>query len=108
MTGKIIDIWAAFKCDDDRGLNGAFIGVFRTEQAARTAATGRGFYGGPGNVEQRKAVWFADDEVYLLERVAPMALAIGLDLIKTKQMRREQALAKLTDEEVELLGLNRK
>jgi hypothetical protein len=108
MTGNIIDIWAAFESDDDRGRNGPFIGVFRTKQAATMAAAGRGFYGGAGNVEQRKAVWFADDEVYLLDRVAPFALAIGLDLIKTKQKRREQALAKLTDEEIELLGLKRK
>lgn len=104
--GNIIDVWAAFECHDDRGMNGPFIGVFRTKQAAELAATGRGYYGSPGNVEQRKAVWFADDEVYLLDRVAGFSLAMGLDLVKTKEQRRKDALAKLTPEEQELLGLS--
>ena len=107
-NGQIIDVWAAFECDDDRGRNGAFIGIFRTQQAAKTAAAGRGFYGSEGNVEQRKAAYFADDVLYLLDRTAPMALVLGIDLIKTKEKRIKQAMDKLTDEEVELLGLKRK
>lgn len=108
IDGSIIDVWAAYETDDDRGRSSALIGVFRTQQAAKEAAKKRGFYGGPGNVEQRKAVWFADDQVYMLDRSAPFALSLGLDLIKTKEMRRKAALAKLTDEEKELLGLRGK
>ena len=105
IDGSIIDVWAAYETDDERGRSSALIGVFRTQQAAKEAAEKRGFYGGPGNVEQRKVVWFKDDQVYMLDRAAPFALAIGLDLIKTKEMRRKAALDKLTDEEKELLGL---
>lgn len=106
--GSIIDVWAAYETDDEWGRVSRLIGIFRTEQAAKDAAAKRGSYGGPGDVQLRKAVWFADDQVYMLDHKVPFALALGLDLIKTKEMRRKAALDKLTDEELELLGLKRK
>lgn len=108
IDGSIIDVWAAYESDDEWGKHSRFIGIFRTEQAAKDAAAKRGFWGGPGDVQLRKAVWFSDDQVYMLDHKAPFALALGLDLIKTKEERRKAALAKLTDEEIEILGIKGK
>jgi hypothetical protein len=106
--GSVIDVWGAYETGDEWGRFLRLIGIFRTEQAAKEVAAKRGFYGGPGDVQNRKAIWFADDQVYLLDRSAPFALALDLDLIKTKETRRKFALAKLTDEEKELLGVKEK
>jgi len=101
----VIKVWTAHTSDDDRGRDSELIGVYPAEGLAKEAARKRGFYGSDGNVAERTAIWVNGEHLYLLDRTTPYPVGMGIDLIRAKAAKKTAALAKLTEEEINLLGL---
>jgi uncharacterized membrane protein len=101
-----IKVWAAY-AEDSQGHRGGCLGYSSSHSAAAQMAENKGSWGGPGQVVEEKAIRivFASGfgpEVYII-KAGPVDLD-GFKKKKEEELRR-QALAKLTDEEKEVLGL---
>jgi hypothetical protein len=88
---------------DDRGRTGAVVGVFTHEHDAQEGAKGKGWYGGPGWIE--KADGYIVGDLVIFPKVKIHTEDLNLDLPKRAKERRNVALAKLTPEEITLLGI---
>lgn len=88
---------------EERG-RGALIAVCSTEVNAKAQAAGKGWYGGDGDVIQRKAVKI-DGKVYLLDEFHPKPVDLDGEQAKVKARIRQEALKKLSDVEKDALGL---
>lgn len=84
--------------------NGALISVCSSKSNAQAAAFGKGYWGGDGDVVDRKAVRL-DDKVYLLDEDYSEPIDLDNQQAKIKERIRQEALSKLTDVEKEALGL---
>ena len=105
MTDKIITVHTVHETVDEYGRNGALVGIFHHESEARAAAKGKGWYGGEGSVEQRLAIETAEG-AYLLDRSSTgMPATMDTDLVKLRRDQIAAAKAKLTPEELRLLGV---
>lgn len=104
---KLITVYAAFETVDDCGRHGNLIGVFSDEGMAAGHAIGHGWYGGNGSVTPRKALVVNEEplQVYLLDEECPKKYKVGTNLIEDTKDRKKKALAKLTKEDKELLGI---
>lgn len=107
LEKNIIWVWAVYEVHDEYGRHRNLRTVCRTEAEGKIAANGLGWYGGQGDCDKKAAI--IDPEsglVYLLVTSTGQEFA---DVTKRKeelkQIAKEAALAKLTPEERELLGL---
>jgi len=104
VTRRPGEIFTAFKvtasADKNEGRFGGIetVGVFFTSEAAERAAKGQDVMGTDGKVESVQAIMGENGNAYEVGRVLRMVPDAEL---------REQALAKLTDEEKRVLGLRR-
>lgn len=100
MTDKIIDVYVVHGEGDERSI-GAPAWIFKDSAKAKLVATGRGWWGGNAHVGTRKAI-VVDGKCYLLDRCGPFVLDEGPD---DRLAKKAAAIAKLTSEERDLLGL---
>lgn len=116
----IISVYAAYSTIDDHGRLGTCHGYFKVKEEAEALSRGTflskthkgkgggfgngiGWYGGEGTVIRFDAIEI-NDKLYILKNVIKTE-DIGADLIEIEKQRKKDALAKLTDQEKELLGL---
>ncbi|RYE98433.1 MAG: hypothetical protein EOO77_37270, partial [Oxalobacteraceae bacterium] len=90
---QIVTMYEAVETTDDRGGRGEIIGVFRTQEEAKTKAEGRGWYGGPADVSPVNLLIMPDGTAFVLRSRIPVV--IGIDLIAERKRLRESALARL-------------
>lgn len=83
--------------NDGRGVR-ILLGVYGSVAAARDAAKGQGVMGSDAEVADVDAIKSTNGNVYLLGEKADV-------MFKAERQIREEALAKLTDEEIRVLGL---
>lgn len=108
---KTITVWAAYTTVDECGRRGELIGVWQNVHDARQSAKGRGWYGGDGLVEPRKAIAECNitgpftTMIYLLDAKYTQPIEIDVDILTNKEEARRKALAKLSSEEKQLLGI---
>lgn len=106
MQIKFIFIYAVYTTENEYGQLGSCIGFFTKASDANLVAEGKGWYGGKGVVQTRRAIQ-VDDKYYLLDKYFHTQIIIDTDLEKFKEKKKEEALAKLTEEEKILLGLKK-
>lgn len=98
---------AAFSANattDEWGTRGKRICICFERGEAEKAAKGQGWYGGMGAVDPE--VVLADGPLfYLLKEPGPVQVLDKWVNPDEKQRKRDEALAKLTDEEIQLLGI---
>jgi hypothetical protein len=106
---KTITVWTAYTSTNEMSSDGELIGVFLTKGQAEEAAVGRGWWGGMGNVRERKAILCdgrnPDEDVYLLDKEYTNLIPIGEDLPARRKELKKKALEKLSPEELDVLGL---
>lgn len=101
LNGPVIEpVWVVYSVIDERGMRGGLVGFFRSEPEARHGAKGKGFYGNGQVVESQALVWAG--KYYWLQATEPIVFRADFDAM------REAALAKLTDEDKRVLGLEGK
>lgn len=103
MNNEIITVWTYTSGGDDRS-HGPIAGVCSTEQLARQAAQGSGWYGGNGAVKKHSAIRF-NGHIYLLSDKLSQPIDLDGGIKKIQDKLKEAALSKLTPEEKLLLGL---
>lgn len=99
---KIFAVYTVHRNNDDR-YSGPVTDVCSTREIAEKVAAGSGWYGGNAPVYESWAVE-VEGKVYLLSSIT----SVDLDgqAKKYKQLLKEQALNKLSKEEIKVLGLN--
>ncbi len=98
----IIDIWAVHEGDDDR--SSGYPAFFYTNHAEAVAkAKGSGWYGGDAPLKKRHAI-FVEGKYYLLDEIGEIDLDQKAGIHRKKL--RQQAKAKLTQAELEALGID--
>lgn len=104
MSAKFVEVSAVYETYDETGAAGKCIGIFSDSSVAKSFSKCKGWYGGDAKVVSKVAME-VDGEYYLLESKFP----IDLDGKKAnyEKMVREQALSRLSDEELRVLGLKR-
>lgn len=118
MQIKLIHVFAVHQGDTDCSV-GSPTWFFYSQAEANEAAKGRGWYGGNAPVRSYDALSIYDDKqpgylsgahvdkpatVYLLRQAEPLAMDVGPE---DPRVLRENALAKLTDVEKQILGLSK-
>lgn len=98
---KIFGIYTVYRNNDER-YNGPVTDVCSTKAIAEKIAYGAGWYGGNTPIIAGWAVEI-EGKVYLLTSNVP----VDLDgrIAKNKEEIKKKALEKLTDEEIEALGI---
>lgn len=105
MKVKIFEVWAVHQGDDDRN-SGYPEWFFASEAAARKHAEKRGWYGGDAPVSKRLAYDLGvGGKILILDNRFPEPLMLGYSEAVENQKKRNKALAKLTKEDREVLGL---
>jgi hypothetical protein len=97
-------VWEAYTTIDEYGRKGKTIGYFSDEKKAKIAAAKMGWYGGEGGLTRHWAL--SQDDGWIIV-VMPEAVPLDVDMIKYKENAKKAALAKLTQEERVLLGLEK-
>lgn len=97
----IITIYGAYETTDEYGRLGGCRGYYTHHSVAETKAKGIGWYGGNGRVQTESAVKI-NGRYYILKSCDPIVVDDSFD---KKIALKQQALAKLTKEEKEVLGL---
>lgn len=105
MIEQIETVWTAHSSDDERGASAVLLGIFTDEEHAKEAAHMKGWYGGDGNVEKRKALLLSDGQALLLDRKVYYPVTLDANLPQEREVKFQAALAKLTPEEIDLLGI---
>ncbi len=72
VTARVAEVFVVYETIDDRGQRGRLVGAYAREGEATKAADGRGYYGGPGDIERRKALVTGAGEVWLLDARDPV------------------------------------
>lgn len=105
MKVNVFEVWAVHQGDDDRSI-GRPEWFFTTQKAALEHAQKRGWYGGPAPVTKRLAYDLGvGGKILILDVNFPEPVIIGYSEAVENQKRRNKALAKLTTEDREALGL---
>jgi hypothetical protein len=108
------EVFVAYETTSEFGHLGAVLGIFTTKSGALKAAKGNGFYGGDGAYRVAWAIHvpysgphgFSFDppgKTYLLDSKVPITLDVSLP--EHREKLRSAALAKLSAEERDALGL---
>lgn len=94
-----INVYVAYETTDEYGRLGSILGVKNTEHAAEQLAKGRGWWGGPGCVLRKEAI-YDNGTYYIIEG------QITSDVMRLRKVEDQlAALNVLTDEQIELLEL---
>lgn len=105
MTINPVEVFAVY-AEDDNGRRAGLAGVCATRSYAEIVAKGKGSWGSNGQIESRKAIILANHTAYLLERAEPLLLAEHREEVEEiRKQRVAAALAKLSDDDKEILGL---
>lgn len=105
MKVRIFEVWAVHQGDDDRG-SGFPEWFFDSEAAARKHAEKRGWYGSDAPISKRKAYDLrSGGKILILDNKFPEPVIMGYSEAVENQKKRNKALAKLTKEDREVLGL---
>lgn len=102
MRSEIVEVHVAYETTSEYGHKGRRVGIFRTKTGATAAADGKGWYGGMGAVEPGSAL-ITDEGTYLL--ASPHPVTLDCDEIKAHEQAVAKAKAKLTSEDMRLLGI---
>jgi hypothetical protein len=105
MTEKdgIFTVHCAYGDGGERS-RGPLIAVCSTGTNALAQSKGKGWYGGDGEVYERKALRF-QGKIYLLDENTSGPVDLDGEQAKVKDRIRKEALAKLNPVEIEALGL---
>jgi hypothetical protein len=96
-------LYKVYETIDEYGRPGSTIGYFTSSSNASTVAEGRGWYGGAGGIVAVNAIVVDDNMCFEVVNSSP--LQIDEDLIESRQNKIKKALAKLSEEERNLLGV---
>lgn len=109
LDAEIVAGWAVYETVDDRGMRGGIVAVARTKGIAQQMAKGKGWYGGDGEIEEAQVLCWRKGEVpmYFVVEAGQYVPALDTDLPKELRKRKEAALAKLTEEDIQILGLKK-
>lgn len=102
-VSKPFKAWEVWETTNEFGRHGAMIGLFTDEADAKRFAEGKGWFGSNGSVVGGQAVTIGDTIYLIREMINKDDLNISLP--EKAKLRREQALAKLTDEDKRILGI---
>lgn len=102
-ASKPFKVWEVWETVDDRGRKGEMIGVFTSKLSAEDAAKGHGWYGGDGTIISGEAIDL-DGTIYSIRSLVKTE-ALNRDIPSYRDMKKAQALEKLTEEEIEILGI---
>ena len=97
------DVWVVKETIDEYGRPGQLVGVFTSEDSAKTAAHKRGWWGGEGEITKKLGMLNPVDNTEII--VIDMIIKPNVYLIEATKNDRAAALAKLTPRERELLGV---
>lgn len=99
---NILQVYKVHGDGGERGI-GPIIGITLTKDKAEQMCKGKGFFGSHGEIFNGFAIEGDNGELYLLESEIPY---VEGQLHKTTlQNKKNQALAKLTEEDKKVLGL---
>lgn len=109
MNWKLQDIkgYKIFETINDRGMRGACRGYYLTKQEADLARKHIGWWGEEGAIDYVTILVLEDDKgVKTYYEAKPIsAVDWGVDPVKVREKLKSSALAKLTDNEKQALGL---
>ena len=107
-TYEEITVYAVHETNDDRGSLGGCLGFFTSQSTAKLASVGHGYYGGDGRVVEREAIRIKQTgECFLMSGNYPGPIDVDQNLEKAKKEAVKRALSKLTDNDIEALGLKK-
>lgn len=106
FSNQIISVYVVRETVDEYGHTGEIIGVTVSKAEADNLAKGRGWYGGTADIREEKALVLdpANPEAVLLLQ-STIEYPLGVNLPERRREKRKAALAKLSPEEKELLGV---
>lgn len=103
---SMIPGWAVYETVDEYGRRGSLVGVYDTEDSGKLAAKGVGWYGGEGSIDKIKLMLVGSGLGQIAVMInGPLPLPLNAKLADIKKKRRAEALAKLTPEDITLLGI---
>jgi len=108
-NNRIIKVYVVRLTIDEYGRTPGIIGVTLLEEEAKRMAKNKGWFGSDASIAQQHAVFLNKREgkaVLLLE--SPTEYPLSVDIPEVQQEKRREALANLTPEEIELLGIKEK
>jgi hypothetical protein len=110
MKYELIDIWLSHGDGGERGT-GPIIGICDSRVKAVVIAKGKAWYGGDGIVFEGKALKISDGDggnpkYFLLNSNFTQEVVLNANLPERTKNLQKLALSKLTDFEVNLLGLD--
>lgn len=100
---RIITVYAVYETTNEWGAHGALITVTEDKSKADAAAERRGWYNSKADIVEKPAALLDDGKVLLLH--SAVSYPLDTDLPAELKARREAALAKLSPEEIKLLGI---
>ena len=102
---KVMTVYAAYETTNEYGNLGCLLGICKDKFQAENIAKRQGWYGSDGRVMEAKAIVDALDNVWLLAGKGEPTMFY--DDVERKRKEREQlrenAIAKLTEEELALI-----
>ncbi len=90
--------------EGEQGLTGRVVGYFTDINQADMAAKGQGWYGGNGHVTPVTIIQI-DEFGSNFELVSDAPVLLDVNLVDLAKQKRREALAKLTPEEISILGI---
>jgi hypothetical protein len=99
---KFVKLYKVSTTADEYGRYGATIGYFTFAHEAEVTAERHGYYGGPGQVDEKTALVIAG-QFFILE--SPDPVEVNVNFIKSREDLKKAALAKLSPAEKAALGL---
>ena len=105
---EVISVYATYEIIDERGSQKSLVGIFTNEKTAQIASKGRGWYGGNGRVIRRTAILLPNERCLLIDQETSdlKGTRLNVDFLDEYEELRNAALAKLTDEEKRILGVD--
>jgi hypothetical protein len=100
---QIIKLWSVHTTVNEWGAVGSLVGYFTSEDKAKVAAEGRGWWGGEGAIRETAGITVHPGLTFPLADITPLKLDV--DLITDAAKVRQDALKKLTPREREILGV---
>lgn len=98
--------WAVYETIDEYGRRGSLVGVFDSEGGGKLAAKGVGWYGSEGSIDKVKLLLVGSGLGQMAIMITgPLPLPLNAKLADIQKKRRAEALAKLTPEDITLLGI---
>jgi len=106
IKAKIEVVYAAHGDGGERS-DGPIIGVYARKSDAVAKAKGRGWYG-DGAITERKAIIISPTEAYLLDSSYDEVLDLDGNRERIRKETKKRALAKLSSDEIDVLGIDRR